>query len=162
MELFRQHLQGLAQQGDALGMNGHFTRLGAEHQTGNAQHIAQVILLKGSIGCFAYVVTLHINLNVAFAIQQVRKGSLAHNPAAGHTTGDGNHLTFQRIKVVDHVGGMMGYIEFRNQVRILTGIQQTLQLLPADNFLLSQRRSKGGYGIISHGGRLLVLSGECQ
>ena len=45
---------------------------------------------------------------------------------------------------------MVGHVKVGDRIGVLPRVDEALQLLAADNFLLRQRRSMGRYGIISH------------
>ena len=135
VELFGQHLQGLAQERNLLGMHGNFPRLGFEHDALYAQDISQVVLLKGRVGLLAHVVALDIDLDFTLAIQQVGKGSLAHDPAAGHPAGNGDRLSLQLIILRGDFLRAVGHVKAGNGIGVLPGGHQCLELLPANLFL---------------------------
>ena len=131
-------------------MHGDLPGLGPEHGSLYAQDIADIILLESCIGLFAHVITPDIDLDIPFSVQQVREGSLAHHSAAGHAARDGYFLAFQFIKPVQDCRTAVRYIKPGDLIGVLPRVNQLLQFLPADNFLLGQRRRQGGYGIICH------------
>ena len=150
VELLRQYLEGLAQQRQALDMNGDFARLGAEHHAAHAQDVADVILLEIGIGVHTQIVPGYINLNIALAVQQVGEGGLAHHAAGGHAARQGHRLPLQLVKTVDHVAAVVGHIIAGQLVGVLPCVNQRLQLLAADDLLLGQLGGEGRYGIICH------------
>ena len=90
------------------------------------------------------------NLHFALRVQQVRKGRLAHHAAGDHAARQRDRLAFERLEVVGNLLGMVGDVKVGDRIGVLPRVDEALQLLAADNFLLRQRRSMGRYGIISH------------
>ena len=150
VKLLRQYLEGLAQQRQALHVNGNFARLGAEHHAAHAQDVADVILLEIGIGVHTQIIPGHINLNIALPVQQVGEGGLAHHAAGGHAARQGHRLPLQLVKAVDHVAAVVGHIIAGQLVGVLPCVDQRLQLLAADDLLLGQLGGEGRYGIICH------------
>ena len=150
VELLRQHLQGLAQQRQGLDVDGRFAGLGAEHRAGHADDVAQIVLLERGIGILAQIVAGDVNLHFALRVQQVRKGRLAHHAAGDHAARQRDRLAFERLEVVGNLLRMVGDVKVGDRIGVLPRVDEALQLLAADNFLLRQRRSMGRYGIISH------------
>ena len=157
VELLRQHLEGLAQQGHGPDVDGDFPRLGAEGHAGDAQNVADVVLLEGGVLVHAQVVPGDVDLDVALPVQQMGEGSLAHDAAGGHAARQGHLDTLHGLEVVNDLPAVMGHIEAGDLIGVFALVDQGLQLLPADDLLLGQLGGEGRYGIISHVGTAPVL-----
>ncbi len=150
MEFFGQHFQGFREQLQGSGMNGDFPGLGFKDCTGDTEDVADIIILEIRIGFFADIIAADIELNDALAVEQMRKAGLAHDAAGCHTAGDGNRLAFKRIEILDDLLRMMRDTVSGDQIGVLPAVDQALQLLAPNDFLLRKLGGMGSYGIICH------------
>ena len=132
VELLRQGAQGLAQQGNIAGTDGHFAPLGAEHLAVDADDVADVVLLEAVIVVRVHLVLAGVELDAAGFILQVAEGHLAHAALAHQTAGHGNGLALQRVKVVLDILGVVGDVEPGDGKGIASLVLQRLQLVAAD------------------------------
>ena len=105
-------------------MDRNLAGLGAEHGALDAHNVADVILLERGIGVLANVVAPNIDLNVARAVQNMRKARLAHDALGHHASCDADGLAFELVKVGKDVGAVMRLIKRGMTVRILPGCLQ--------------------------------------
>ena len=93
-----QHAQGLAQDGEFLGVDGELAGLGVEgkaldtHDITDVQQLLEHSVVQGLVFSGANLVPFHIHLDTAFAVLQFHKGSGAHDAAAHDPAGDADIL----------------------------------------------------------------------
>ena len=138
--LLRQHAQRLAQQRQAVGVNGHLTRLGAENDALDAEDIADIHRLEIGVHVLAHVFAAHIRLNLAVAVHHVNERRLAHDPAAHHAARNPDSLAFQRVKIVQDFGGRMGAVKAGDGIGIASLFAVFRQLGAANLLLLAVLR----------------------
>ena len=96
----RQGFQALGQNGDFLGQDGDFARLGAKHRTLDTNKVAQVeqlleyCIIVRLVVIGTEVIAAHIYLDAALGVKQFGETGLTHDTAAHHTT---SHAHFARF-----------------------------------------------------------------
>ncbi len=120
VELLRQDLQALREQGQCLHMNGGFACLRDKYIAGHTDDIADVQLLKFLIRLFTERVSGNIQLNVTLEVADVGKGSFTHDTFRHHTSGNRYRFTLIRRYIVLNIGGMIGNVVFGDRKRILS------------------------------------------
>ena len=131
-----QGLEALRQQREALGMHADLARLGAEHESFDANEVANIEqaledrVVEGLVVIGADVVTGDIHLDAALGVLQLCKTGLAHHAAAHHATGD-DHITGLGVVVerCPDVGGESIGGEFGCGIRVDAQRAQLLQTL---------------------------------
>ena len=138
--LLRQHAQRLAQQRQAVGVNGHLTRLGAENDALDAEDIADIHRLEIGVHVLADILAADIRLNLTLAVHHVNERRLAHDPAAHHAARNPDGLAFQRVKIVQDFGGRMGAVKAGDGIGIASLFAVFRQLGAANLLLLAVLR----------------------
>ncbi len=138
VELLRQRVQRLGQQGDLLGVHAHLAGLGGEHEALHADDVADVVALEGLVGLLAHVVPADVDLNFAVPVQQVGKARLAHHAAGHHAARDGDLALLTFDVVGDDLRGVGVDVKGGDGVGIATLRLQRLQLFQTDAVLLGQ------------------------
>ena len=159
VELLRQGTQGLAQQNDFMGADGHFAPLGTEHLADNAHDIADIVLLETVIVILIHLVLAGVDLDTAGLVLHVAEGHLTHaalaHQAARHT--DGSAL--QRVKVILDILRVMGHVKLCDLEGIAALVLQCLQLVAADLEQFAQLLLFAGVGhigiLLCHNGLLI-------
>ena len=106
VELLRQGPEGLREQGQLPGVDGDLARLGPEHEPLYAHDVADVPALEGGVGFLAHVVPLHVDLDVALAVQNVGEAGFAHDALTHHPAGDAHFLVFVGVEIRLDVGAV--------------------------------------------------------
>ena len=155
VEFLRQRMQALGQQRDLLRMHAHLAGLGGEHIALHADHVADVIIFEGLVGVLAHVVAADIDLDPAVAILQMGETGLAHHAAGHDASGDGNVLLLALGVIGDDRAGMVADVIGCDNVGILPGLHERVQLFQADTVLLGklllvQLRCVGVVAIFCH------------
>ena len=103
--------EALGENREALRMDRDFACLGAEHETLDADEVAEVeefleyhVIEVGIVG-WAYLVAGYVDLDASFGILELDERGLAHDAAAHHTTGYA-HVALRRVvgEGVEYVG----------------------------------------------------------
>ena len=137
VEFFRQGKEGLCKQHNGSGAHGNFTHVGAEHNAGNADDVANVPFFEVGIGFLANHVLADIKLNATLFILKVGKACLAHaalaHNAACHRNGYGTFFTLRRVyKVCFDIAGICGDVVFCNFKGVFACFAQRFKLVAAN------------------------------
>ncbi len=132
VELLRQRLERLAEQGHALRVDRGLAGLGLENIAGNAEDIADIHLLEVGIRLFADGIPRDIDLDQPLAILQLAEGGLTHDALDHHAPGNGDTLLQQGFRVPQHICAVMRHVKARDREGILAGILQRGELVPPD------------------------------
>ena len=132
VELLRQGLEGLRQQGDLVGPDAHLTLLGAEHVALDAYDITDVIFPEAVIGLLVHLVLPGVDLDAAGLILQIAEGHLAHAPLAHKTARQRDGLPLQLVELVLDLLCVMGHVIAGDLEGVHTRLLQGCQLIPAD------------------------------
>ena len=132
VELLRQGLERLAQQGEGNGVHRDFSGFGFENRSADADDVADVILLEGRVGLLAHRVPGHVHLHHSLQILHVAEARLAHDALGHQPSGDRDLASLQGIKLLPDLAGMMGHVVFPDLEGIHSRFLQRRQLLPAD------------------------------
>ena len=119
VELLRERLHALCEQGQLLRVNRNLTCLGLKDLAANADDVADIILLKLRIRLFADRIARHINLNVAAQISNRAEGRLAHDALTHHATCDRDFRVLKRLKLCLDFRGVVALLVGRNLKRVL-------------------------------------------
>ena len=93
-----QHAEGLAQHGEFLGVDGQLARLGEEgkaldsHEVADIQQLLEHRIVERLVLAGANLVTLHIDLDTAFAVLQLHERGRPHDAAAHDAPGNAHIL----------------------------------------------------------------------
>ena len=110
VELLRQGLEGLRQQGDLMGPDAHLALLGAEHVALDAYDITDVIFPEAVIGLLVHLVLPGVDLDAAGLVLQIAEGHLAHAPLAHKTARQRDGLPLQLVELVLDLLCVMGHV----------------------------------------------------
>ena len=147
MELLGQGPEGLREQRQLLGVDGHLARLGLEHEAFHAHDVADIPGLEGGVGFLAHVVPFHVDLDVALAVQDMGEAGLAHDAFGHHAAGDAHLFVLVSVEVRLDVGAVgilvvandgEGVLALRHQggELVTTDLKQLRELLRGDLLVL--------------------------
>ncbi len=88
VELVGQRADGLGQQADFGGLDGQFAGAGLHQRADDAENIAQIPALEGSVGFLSHLVAGDVGLDAAGNVLQRGKGGLAHDALQHHAAAD--------------------------------------------------------------------------
>ena len=157
VELLRQGVQGLGQQGHVLAAHAHLAPLGAEDLALHADDVADVILLKGIVLGLVHLVLPGVELDAAGLVLHVAEAHLAHAALGHQAAGDGHGLAFHLVKVLFDLLGVVGDGEFGLLEGVFAFLLKGGQLIPTDLEDLGQVLL-----LVLGGGLLVVLCHAAQ
>ena len=131
MELFRQGLEGLAQQGHLMNPHRNLSGFGGEYFAFDTDDVADVVLFKPLVGVGSQVVPPHKKLHPAAVVLQVGKAGFAHNPFGHHPSGQGDGFAFVLVVVIGNVFGVGVHRVTGLNKRIHSCLAELVQLFPA-------------------------------
>ena len=152
VEFIGQRAQALGHQPYAFGVDRELAGLGLEQGAAGGDDVAQVPMLEGLVGAFAYAVIAHINLDAPARGAQRRvlnggKAGFAHDPLEHHAAGHA------------HLDGFFLQLFFAQAVVLGEQIGRTvlgLDVVGKGDALLAQ----GGELVAALGHQLVVVGGE--
>ena len=108
MEFFGQGQKRLGKQRQLARLHAHLARAGAEHHALCTHDVADVHGLEVLVGFGAQHIPLQIQLDLAFAVEDVRKSGLAHDALADDAAGHAHFLALERFKPAEDLLGTVG------------------------------------------------------
>ena len=154
VELLRQGLQGLGEQGDMLGAHAHLALFRAENGALHAHNVADVVLFEAVILLLIHLVPTGVELDAAGLILQVAEGHLAHAALGHKAAAHGHGLSLQSVKVVLDLLGVVGDVVLGDGKRIHPRILQGLEFVTAHlkDLLKILLLFVGSVHLLCHGG----------
>ena len=131
VELLRQGLQGLGEQGNALGADAHLSLFRAENGALYAYDVSDVVLSETVVLLLIHLVPTGIDLNTAGLVLQVAEGDLSHATLTHQAAGNGHRLSLHGVESVLDFLCMVGDIVFGNGKWVHPRILQGLEFIPA-------------------------------
>ena len=119
VELLRERLHALCEQGKLFRVNRNLTCLGLKDLAADTDDVADVVLLKEGICLFADRIARHINLNVAAQIANRTERRLAHDALTHHAAGDRDFRVLKLRKARLDFRGVMALLVGRKLKRVL-------------------------------------------